>query len=112
MLEMVYAKADLAISGHYDKTLVNTDLQPFGEQLRDLLSRDIRTLLCINNEADLMENTPQAKAALEFRNTYVDPLNLLQVELLKRDREITEDLLDQPIMVTIAGIAAGLRNTG
>ena len=112
MLEMVYAKADLAISGHYDKTLVDTDLQPFGEQLRDLLSRDIRTLLCINNEADLMENTPQAKAALEFRNTYVDPLNLLQVELLKRDREITEDLLDQPIMVTIAGIAAGLRNTG
>lgn len=112
MLEMVFAKADLQISAHYDEVLVDPELQEFGQYLRTELTQNIETVLSISNEDSLMENTPQEKAAVEFRNTYVDPLNLLQVELLKRDRLIDEDLLDQPIMVTIAGVAAGLRNTG
>ena len=109
---MVFAKADIQISAHYDKILVDEELQQFGEQLRQALKQDIETVLSISNEDSLMQNTPEAKAAVEFRNTYVDPLNLLQIELLKRDRQIDEDLLDEPIMVTIAGVAAGLRNTG
>ena len=112
MLEMVYSKADLSISQQYDALLVEESLQPLGNQLREMLRSDIDTVLSIRNDASLMGDNPQIKASVDFRNTYVDPLNLLQVELLHRDRKVHEDVLDQPIMVTIAGIAAGLRNTG
>jgi phosphoenolpyruvate carboxylase len=59
-----------------------------------------------------MEDTPLQRASIDFRNTYVDPLNLLQAELLQRNRKKEDADLQQAIMVTIAGISAGLRNTG
>ena len=49
---------------------------------------------------------------MQLRNIYTDPLNYLQAELLQRNRAQPEPFLEQAIMVTIAGIAAGMRNTG
>ncbi len=112
MLEMVYAKADMELSAHYDKVLVRDDLQYIGAQLRQELASNIDTVLSITNDISLMENVPMAKASVAFRNTYVDPLNLLQAELLRRNRVNNDEYLEQAIMATIAGIAAGLRNTG
>ena len=112
MLEMVFAKSDRAISEYYDSVLVEDSLVPLGEKLRSQLEKDIETVLSITNDDSLMESLPKLKASVHFRNTYVDPLNLLQAELLRRNREQQDDNLEQAIMVTIAGISAGLRNTG
>lgn len=112
MLEMVYAKSDVAIAAYYDSVLVDEDKKVLGEQLRTQLEEDIHTVLSISNEGSPMEATPLQRASIDFRNTYVDPLNLLQAELLHRNRQKEDADLQQAIMVTIAGIAAGLRNTG
>lgn len=112
MLEMVYAKADVAISEHYDSILVDDDMKPLGSKLRAQLLRDIDTILSISNDESLMGDLPKMKVSIEFRNTYVDPLNILQADLLRRNRETKDRDLEQALMVTIAGISAGLRNTG
>jgi phosphoenolpyruvate carboxylase len=49
---------------------------------------------------------------MRLRNIYTDPLNFLQAELLQRNRQAQDEQLERAIMVTIAGIAAGMRNTG
>ena len=112
MLEMVYAKSDMAISEYYDLVLVEEAHQELGKALRAQLGKDIETVLSIKNDDSLMDDLPQMQASINFRNTYVDPLNLLQAELLRRHREHQDDNLEQAIMVAIAGISAGLRNTG
>ena len=112
MLEMVVAKSDIGISAHYDSVLVDDSLQALGQSLRDQLEKDIETILSISNDDSPMDDMPQIKASVDFRNTYVDPLNLLQAELLRRNRAEQDEGLEQAIMVTIAGISAGLRNTG
>ena len=112
MLEMVFAKADSAISEYYDSLLVDDAIKPIGVNLRNQLKADIQTVLGISNDKSLMDDVPQTKASVEFRNTYVDPLNLLQAELLRRNRQQPDEVLEQAIMATIAGISAGLRNTG
>lgn len=112
MLEMVFAKADLKISAYYDSVLAEPNQLGLGQGLRKQLEEDITTVLGISNEESPMQGLPQTRTSVDFRNTYVDPLNLLQAELLRRSREKQDDDLDQAIMVTIAGISAGLRNTG
>lgn len=112
MLEMVFAKADIAISEYYDSVLVEESKLPLGQQLRKQLGEDIDTVLSISNDDSPMEKLPYQRKSIEFRNTYVDPLNLLQAELLRRNRAQEDEDLEQAIMVTIAGISAGLRNTG
>jgi phosphoenolpyruvate carboxylase len=112
MLEMVFAKADIELSAHYDRVLVDPELQYLGDKLRQQLLQNIETVLSITNDGSLMEDLPMARDSVQFRNTYVDPLNLLQAELLHRNREQPDAQLERAIMATIAGIAAGLRNTG
>ena len=112
MLEMVYLKSDAAISQHYDKVLVEQSLWPLGEHLRDQLSKDINTVLAIANENQLMDAEPWIKESISLRNVYTDPLNLLQAELLRRLRTEGSEQVQTALMVTIAGIAAGMRNTG
>jgi phosphoenolpyruvate carboxylase len=60
----------------------------------------------------LLLEQPWLRQSLQLRNPYIDPLNLLQVELLKRTREHENDLIDQALMVTMTGVAAGMRNSG
>lgn len=112
MLEMVYAKADLGLSAYYDETLVPAQLRFIGEQLRAQLTADIATVLGINGHRELLSDQPWTAESIRLRNIYTDPLNFLQAELLKRNREMEEPDAERAIMVTIAGIAAGMRNTG
>ena len=112
MLEMVYAKADGELSAYYDESLVSAELAFIGEQLRGQLASDAATVLAIKGSEQLLADQPWTAESIRLRNIYTDPLNFLQAELLKRNREREEPQLERAIMVTIAGIAAGMRNTG
>ena len=61
---------------------------------------------------EFLDDQPWIRESIKLRNVYTDPLNVLQAELLYRNRQNPEPLLEQAIMVTIAGVAAGMRNTG
>lgn len=112
MLEMVYAKADLGIASLYDRMLVVNDLKPLGSALRDQLSSDQATLLTVLDQETLLEKEPWGLESISLRNVYTAPLNLIQVELLRRVRETPDPAIEQALMVSIAGVAAGMRNTG
>lgn len=112
MLEMVYAKADGELSAYYDARLVPEELQNIGNELRTQLEQDAKTVLTLEQKNVLLEDESWLKESIQLRNVYTDPLNVLQVELLRRQREKSDPALDEAVMVTIAGIAAGMRNTG
>jgi len=114
MLEMVYAKADSKISKYYDSRLVEDSIKYLGDNLRETLKNDIKTILEIAHDNKLMESLPNIAENIAMRNIYTNPLNILQVELLARCRKNDNppQQLEQALMVTISGIAAGTRNTG
>ena len=115
MLEMVLAKADADIARLYDERLVAPELLPLGAHLRDLLSQACEVVLGLTGQSQLMAHSPDTLEFIRLRNTYLDPLHLLQAELLARSRRQQTDQdspLEQALLVTVAGIAAGLRNTG
>jgi phosphoenolpyruvate carboxylase len=112
MLEMVFAKTDAGLSAYYDESLVPAELRRIGVALRRQLAKDTATVLEIRGVPALLEGEPWIRESLQLRNIYTDPLNMLQAELLQRNRRQPENVLERAIMVTIAGIAAGMRNTG
>ncbi|KTB84693.1 phosphoenolpyruvate carboxylase [Pseudomonas syringae] len=115
MLEMVLAKADADIARLYDERLVPAELQHLGSHLRDLLSQACNVVLGLTGQTQLLAHSPETLEFISLRNAYLDPLHLLQAELLSRSRS-REASLDSPLelalLVSVAGIAAGLRNTG
>jgi phosphoenolpyruvate carboxylase len=112
LIEMVLAKADGRIAAEYDRRLVPPALQPLGTELRDRLARAIRGVLDLTGHRDLLEATPVIRRSIDVRNPYVDPLNLVQIELLRRLREHEDPRARAALMVTVNGVAAGMRNTG
>jgi phosphoenolpyruvate carboxylase len=113
LIEMVIAKADPRIAAEYDRRLVPEHLQPLGRELRSRLARGTRAVLAITGHAEPVDTTPVLRRSIDVRNPYVDPINLVQVELLARLRSAqnTPELV-RAFVVTVNGIAAGLRNTG
>lgn len=114
MLEMVYAKADTQIYQYYQKRLVESSMWYLGEELCKRLEEDIEVVLKITDDDSLMADLPWIAESVALRNTYIEPLNLLQVELLERSRKNNEEnsTVEQALMITISGIAAGMRNSG
>ena len=116
LLEMLLSKADPAITADYEQHLLSEPaLIALGESLRDRLRVLHRALLTITGQKTLLEHAPLIKQAIDVRNPYIDPLHRLQAELLQRQRDAGGDIpevLLRALMVTMAGIAAGLRNTG
>lgn len=115
MLEMVLAKADADLARRYDERLVTAELQPLGADLRDRLSQAVAAVLNLTGQTELLAHSPVSQESFSLRNTYLDPLHLMQVELLARSRQQQNPLdspLEQALLVSVAGIAAGLRNTG
>lgn len=115
MLEMVLAKADADIARLYDERLVPLELRPLGRRLRDLLSQAVRVVLGLTGQSLLLAHASETRESISVRNSYLDPLHLLQAELLARSRRCRGDAcggLEQALLVTVAGVAAGLRNTG
>ncbi|HET9709736.1 MAG TPA: phosphoenolpyruvate carboxylase [Gemmatimonadales bacterium] len=114
LVEMVLAKASPEIAARYDLRLVPEHLRAIGEQLRDELRATIATLLTVTRHKELLEHNPVLRRSVDVRNPYVDPINLVQVEILSRLRGggADIDLLRDALLVTVNGIAAGMRNTG
>ena len=112
MLDMVYAKSDVVINSLYDDTLVQDELKSLGNDLRHQLSTDMSSLMGILDVETLMASDPWGLESIGLRNVYTAPLNLVQIELLRRVRESESDSVQRALMVSIAGVAAGMRNTG
>ncbi|MEC4088948.1 phosphoenolpyruvate carboxylase [Pseudoalteromonas rubra] len=112
MLEMVFCKTDLWLSEYYDERLVPAQLRPLGESLRKELTEATLFIEKYAPKGSLLSAQPWIRESIELRNPYTDPLNVLQVELLKRTRDKDNQDLDSALMITMMGIAAGLRNTG
>ncbi|MEX2272581.1 MAG: phosphoenolpyruvate carboxylase [Vicinamibacterales bacterium] len=111
LIEMVLAKADARIAAEYDRRLVPPHLQ-LGAELRERLDLAIRMVLDVTGHTELLENDPVIRRSIDVRNPYVDPINLVQIELLHRVRARRDDRARDALLVTINGVAAGMRNTG
>jgi phosphoenolpyruvate carboxylase len=109
----VLAKADGAVFARYHAALAPPTLHPLGEALLEGLRTAEAGVLAVSGHAALLEGNAMLRRSIAVRNPYVDPINLLQVELLRRVRagDETPDTLDA-LLVTLNGIAAGMRNTG
>lgn len=116
MLEMVLSKADVSITRFYEHSLVSSELHPLGRGLRSQLLEAIEVLLELKHQTQLLQRSHELNESMNLRNPYTDPLHLLQAELLRRSRfhENTEEhsAVEQALLVTFAGVAAGMRNTG
>jgi phosphoenolpyruvate carboxylase len=112
LIEMVLAKADSRIAAEYDRRLVPPHLRQIGVELRERLHRAIHGVLDVSGHRELLESTPVIRRSIDVRNPYVDPLNLVQIELLGRLRRQPDARTQLALMVTVNGIAAGMRNTG
>ena len=112
MFEMVLAKTDLSVATFYDQLLVEESLKDIGSKLREQLRADMETLKELINTEVLLAHNAWGRESIQLRNIYTTPLNLLQAELLRRERETPDPEVEKALMVTIAGVAAGMRNTG
>lgn len=111
-IEMVLAKTDPDVARQYDERLVPEDLRHFGEELRGRLRRVYDVVLKVTRHRSPLEHEPVTRASINLRNPYTDPLNLLQVELLARSRRGDDNEVQDALLITVNGIAAGMRNTG
>jgi len=117
MVEMVLSKSEPVIAKHYDDKLVAEGKpKELGLELRELLKETESAVLDLANHSRLGENNDILARALVVRNPYVDCLNVLQAETLKRIRQYEEGKeskeLKDALMTTITGVANGMGNTG
>lgn len=113
LIEMVLAKASPEITARYDAHLVPEPLRPLGADLRSGLQRTIDAVLAVTEHRRLLQENPVLRRSIEVRNPYVDPINIVQAEVLRRlRREGESPELLEAFSVCVNGIAAGMRNTG
>ena len=113
-LEMVLAKSDMAIAARYATLVQDRALgdRIFG-RIRDAWSATHDGLLAVTGQTRLLEKNPLLDASIRLRLPYIDPLNLLQVELLKRHRAGEKDeRVREGIQLSINAVATALRNSG
>jgi phosphoenolpyruvate carboxylase len=113
-LEMVLAKSDMAIAGHY---LALVEDQTAGRAIFDRIGDSWRTtrdcLLQITRQTRLLEKSPALEQSIRLRLPYIEPLNFLQIELLKRHRAgETDPRIREGIQLSINAVATALRNSG
>jgi phosphoenolpyruvate carboxylase len=117
-LEMTLAKADLAVTGRYVATLAPCpDSERIMTHLRGEFEQAVQAVLSITRSAHLLDHHPVLQRSIARRNPYVDPLNHLQIDLLRlyRQGEGTPAAREQilhALLLSVNGIAAGMRNTG
>jgi phosphoenolpyruvate carboxylase len=113
-MDMVLAKSDIHIASLYAELVPDKELgkQIFG-RIRSEMESSIGNLLTITEQGELLDSNPWLARSFRNRVPYIDPLNHLQVEALKRYRAgETDDRIKRAVLMTINGIAAGLRNSG
>jgi phosphoenolpyruvate carboxylase len=110
---MVLAKTDARIAAEYERRLVPDALRPLGADLRGRLARAVRATLDVTGHQQLLAENQVLQRSIDVRNPYVDPINLVQIEVLRRLREgDADERLRDAFVVTVNGIAAGMRNAG
>eukprot|EP00667_Euglena_gracilis_P001598 EG_transcript_1597 len=115
LISMVLAKADPQISRLYEEMLVEPGLWEFGQHIRDLLAFTTAAVMEVTQETFILMNQPVLKRAIDNRMPSLDPLNVLQAVLMKRDRAPdaeADTVLQDALKVTVQGIAAGMQFTG
>ncbi len=117
--EISLLKADMDIAALYADLMPDKKLgRQLFEHILDEYERTREAVLSISGHHELLEKEPVTQNAIRVRNPYVDPLNYIQVEMLRRLRALPDstsaeaEALREAIILTINGIAAGLRNTG
>jgi len=112
-VEMVLAKCDLGIAEAFSRLSGPLHGEMFG-LIRDEFERTRRELLRLNGHGVLLQESPRLAASIRLRNPYVDPMSLLQVDLLQRWRatDCGDDELLQALVACVNGVAQGLQNTG
>jgi phosphoenolpyruvate carboxylase len=113
-MDMVLAKTDLSIASRYAELLENAALRErVLARIAAELNDSVRYLLEITGQPTPLADNPELAQSIRSRIPYLDPLNHLQIELLRRFRAgDTDDLTRRGIHLSINGLAAGLRNSG
>jgi phosphoenolpyruvate carboxylase len=117
-LEMTLAKSSLDIAeGYLELVEPGRDGERLFEAIADEHERTVSAVLAIVEARELLDRQPALQRSIGLRNPYVDPMNAIQVELLRRYRDVlTSDAererVRRPLLRSIAGIATALRNTG
>ena len=115
---MTLAKTDLELAGHYVRRLVPAELHRLYDAIRAEFELTVAEVLRVTGQAELLQANPVLNRTLQVRNAYLAPLHYMQVALLERwrgdraqDRD-TDPALARALLLTVNGIAAGMRNTG
>lgn len=112
-VQMTLFKTDLDIASKYVEALVAPEHQQLFELIKAERELSVAEVLSIRQARHLLDDSPLLRRTLDVRDIYLDPINYVQVSLLERSRAGEESPeLDRALLLTVNGIAAGMRNTG